>query len=173
MGPEGEIKLSPGQKKGWVGHVPVVGWLLLVHSILALAFAVGLIALGIMLPGTIAAEAENNPTIQDQGMSPEQLELLIQVVYGGMGVGLLVISLMGIVAAIQILRFRSYLFDICALSAGFFTVMAGCYCFPTALALGIYGLVVMLNPAVKTAFELGKAGKSAKEIKAAFKDLPV
>ena len=31
------------------------------------------------------------------------------------------------------------------ISAGFISVFGGCWCFPTALAVGIYGLIVMLN----------------------------
>ena len=50
--------------------------------------------------------------------------------------------------------------------------IAGCYCLPTAIGLFIYGLIVLLNPSVKRAFEMGEQGYSANKIQNHFARLP-
>ena len=53
------------------------------------------------------------------------------------------------------------------LCVGMVSIMT-CYCFPTSLALAIYGLVVLLSQPVKLAFDLGDQGYDPTEIQKAF-----
>ncbi len=46
--------------------------------------------------------------------------------------------------------------------------MLTCYCAPFSVAIGIYGLIVMLDPAVKQAYSLREQGVPAEEIRARF-----
>lgn len=46
--------------------------------------------------------------------------------------------------------------------------MFTCYCAPTALALLIYGLIVLLNGEVAQAFEMAAQGSTPEQIRAAF-----
>jgi hypothetical protein len=50
--------------------------------------------------------------------------------------------------------------------------MFTCYCAPTAIALLVYGLMIYLNNAVRTAFQMGQQGQSAEQILAAFNPYP-
>ncbi len=47
--------------------------------------------------------------------------------------------------------------------------MFTCYCAPTAIALGVYGLITYLNYEVAQAFVMGEAGRTREEILAAFR----
>lgn len=171
IGPDGQIILPPDQRRGMVGHVPVVGWLLLVQSVIQLVFSVALMVLAVMLPEVMSEALQKNPAMQNQAdFSPQQLQWLVTAVYGGMGAALLLISLLGIVASVQILRFRSYTLCIVATSGTFFTLFAGFYCCVTAFPVAIYGLIVLLNGPVKQAFQLSKQGATARQIKAAFRE---
>jgi hypothetical protein len=44
-----------------------------------------------------------------------------------------------------------------------------CYCVPTAVAIGIYGLIVYLNQEVSEAFRMGEAGCEPPEIFGTFR----
>jgi hypothetical protein len=46
--------------------------------------------------------------------------------------------------------------------------MLSCYCAPTAVGLLVYGLILFLNPAVKTAFQMVEQGHSVDQVLAAF-----
>ena len=174
MDPNGEIAIPSGMRRGMVGHVPVVGWLMVVQGVLELVVGTGLIAAAYFLPAQMAPQVQNNPAIQNQGanFTPDQMALFITVVYGGMGAISLVLGLLSVFAGYRMTRFRSHTLGIVALCGGFFTIFGGCYCFPTALALGIYGLIVMLGEPVKCAFAMGKRGNSVKHVKEAFPVLP-
>ena len=94
---------------------------------------------------------------------PVGFEWMMLAIYGSMGLVSLVIGVLGIWAGIRMMRFRGRTFGIVALSSGLLS-LAGCYCLPTAIGLFVYGLIVLLNPSVKHAFEMGEQGHSANEI---------
>ena len=171
---DGSVSMPGGMRRGKVGHVTVLGWLMVVQGIAELVVGVGLVVASFALPAAITPAVQNNEVFQSQGtdLTPEQLRVLITIVYGVMGAIGIVVGLLTIVGGARLTRFRSYVLGIVALSGGFFTIFAGCYCFPTALGLGIYGLVVLLNESVKSAFSLRKQGCSVAAIKAAFAGLP-
>jgi hypothetical protein len=87
------------------------------------------------------------------------------------GLVLLSSGILGVWGGIRMMKFRGYKLGIIALSGGLLTIF-GCYCAPTAIALFIYGLIVMLNPQVKQAFEMGEQGRSPADIQNHFARLP-
>lgn len=102
---------------------------------------------------------------------PVEMETIMLVMYGGAGLVLLSIGILGVWGGVRIMKFRSYTLGIVALSGGLLAIF-GCYCAPTAIALFIYGLIVLLNPQVKQAFEMGEQGHSPADIQNHFARLP-
>jgi hypothetical protein len=109
-----------------------------------------------------------NPAFQqDNGLQPETMSQILVIVYGSLAGVMLVIGVLRIVAGIGVLRFRGRVFGMVTLVAGL-GVVVSCYCLPTSIALAIYGLIVLLDRPVVTAFELGQQGYSSDEIQTAF-----
>ena len=145
---------------------------MLVSPLMTPIFGIALVVMSFWLPNMLAEEMQNNPAFQQgNNMTPQQMSLLIMLTYGGMGALLCLVAVLSIIGGIKMLRFRSYVFCIVSVAASFFTLFAGCYCFPTSLCVGIYCLIVLLNEPVKLAFELAKRGASAAQIKSAFRNL--
>ncbi|MBC7964884.1 MAG: hypothetical protein H7Z17_03070 [Fuerstia sp.] len=91
--------------------------------------------------------------------------------YGGMGLVSFVTGVLGIWAGIRMLSFRGRTFGIVAVSLGLLSLF-GCYCLPTAIGLFAYGLIVLLNPSVKRAFEIAEQGYKPNEIQNHYARLP-
>ena len=89
-------------------------------------------------------------------------------VYGFLGLLVLSGAVLHILAGIRNYLFRSRMLGIVALIAGMVTTLITCYCAPTAVALGVYGLVCYLNPEVTHVFGLVAAGKTKDEILGSF-----
>lgn len=174
VNPDGSITMQADARRGLVRHVTIVGWLMVVQGIAELVVGVGLVVAAFAIPAAMAAAVQDNPAFQAQGtdLTPEQLRVLITAMYGVMGAIGILAGLVAIIGGVRLTRFRSYILGIVALCGGFFTIFAGCYCFPTALGIGIYGLVVLLNESVKSAFSLRKQGCSVAAIKTEFAKLP-
>jgi hypothetical protein len=80
--------------------------------------------------------------------------------------GLLVLlgSALHIVAGIRNYGYRSRTLGIVALITGMATTLVTCYCAPTAIAIGVYGLVCYLNPSVTQAFQMVATGRPKSEV---------
>lgn len=170
---DGQVQLPPNQQRGWVGHIRPLGWLMVATGTLELLFSVMLLFLGIVLPDFLAEQAETNPVIREQGLTAEELTFWVRVIYGGMGAGLLFVSVLAILTGSRILQFRNRVFCLTGVALQLFTMMAGCYCFPLGVVMAIYGLVVLLNQPVTSAFRLRNLGATPKQIREAFQQLPV
>jgi hypothetical protein len=100
-------------------------------------------------------------------MSAEAVSWVLLVVYGGLGVLTLIAAALHIIAGIRNYSFRNRVLGLVALGGGMVTMFT-CYCAPTAVALGVYGLVTYLNPEVARAFAMAESGSSRDEILSAF-----
>ena len=155
-----------------VNHVIVLGILMIVQGALSTLCGLGAGAMAFVMPAIIKAQAgiPPRPGMPAPAMPPE-MEMIMLVMYGGAGIILLSTGILGIWAGIGIMKFRSRTLGIVAISAGLLGIF-GCYCFPTAIALFIYGLIVFLNPQVKQAFEMGQQGYTSADIQDHFARLP-
>ena len=156
VGPSGDPS-----HRGLVRHVLPVAILMIVQGAIELLFAVLMLAAAVMVPMMMTDDFGNA-----EGQ-PVPIKWVMLGTYGIMGLGGLLAGVLHVVGGIFGLRFRRRKFGVVALAAG----MAGiftCYCGPTAIALGIYGLVTYLNPSVIAAFALGDAGVPAADIRARF-----
>src|SRR5262249_5688450 len=84
-------------------------------------------------------------------------------IYVILGLATLAAGVLKIVAGVMNLKFRGRVLGFVAFGSGIATMFT-CYCTPTALALGIYGLIVYLNRQAAQAFALGAQGMSPDEI---------
>ena len=172
VGDDGEVQLPPDQQRGWVGHIRPLGWLMVATGTIELLFAGLLLFLGMVLPDVLAEQAETNPVIREQGLTAEELTFLVRVIYGGMGAGLLIVSILALLTGSRILQYRSRVFCLTGVAIQLFTLMAGCYCFPLGLVVATYGLVVLLSQPVASAFQFRNLGATPKQIREAFQRLP-
>jgi hypothetical protein len=149
------------RRRGLVRHVRVVAILMFVQAAFELLAAVGLGTM-VLFVSVMFRQMQGQP-----GMSNQPAIWLMPLMYGGMAVAALVFSILHLVAGLRNYRFRGRTLGIVALAGGMLTVLT-CYCFPTAVALGVYGLIVYLNPEVSEAFRMGEAGREPTEILATF-----
>ena len=84
-------------------------------------------------------------------------------VSGAMGMAGMVTGLLHVVAGWQSYFFRRRWLGFLALFTGLGSMLT-CYCFPTALVLMIYGLIVYASAQTAWAFELGRRGMSREQI---------
>ena len=161
-----------GSPRGMVNHVMALGILMIIQGALNALCGFGAAALAFVVPALMKAQAgmPGRPGMPPQQMPPE-MEWVMIVIYGGAGLVLLSTGILVIWGGIRVMKFRSYTLGIVALSSGLLAIF-GCYCAPTAIALFIYGLIVLLNPQVKEAFAMGEEGRSSADIQSHFARLP-
>lgn len=159
-----QVQLPPDMQRGLVHHVMALSILTIVQGSLVTLYGIGLAVLAFVMPAVIQAQGgmPRQAGIPAAPM-PAGVEWMMLALYGSMGLVSLVIGVLGIWAGIRMIKFRGRTLGIVALSSGLLSIV-GCYCLPTAIGLFVYGLIVLLNPSVKRAFEMGEKGHSASEI---------
>ncbi len=146
---------------GMVGHMQVISILQIVFGVMELFMGGILLFYGVFF--SVMAPSMNN------GPSPPPPELMLAM---GIGSGILgglvfLFSILRIVAGIRSFWFAGRTMMMISLIGGMITAFT-CYCAPFSIGLGIYGLVVMLNPAVKQAFKMASEGMPPEQIRAHF-----
>jgi hypothetical protein len=109
------------------------------------------------------------PNIDDNNadLPPPEAMFWISI---GLAVGGLIVSVFAvlrIVTGINSFWFKQRTMMLVSLIGGMVTVLT-CYCSLFSVGVGIYGLIVMLDPAVKMAYQMSAEGVPAEEIKARF-----
>ncbi len=161
------IEFSSSQTRGLVSHTTVLGVLMIIQGVMDLIACVFSAIYAWMMPAMMnqmAQQAAANG--QGQPMPPN----IGQMFAIGGSVLAAVLFLMGallIYGGIGVIRFQRRGVAIGALFFGMLTLIT-CYCFPTSLALGIYGMIVLLNSPVMLAFQLRKQGHLPLQIQQAF-----
>lgn len=160
LGPGGPMQpYAPVPGQGMVRHVPVVAILMIVQGALETIMGLGLVGMGVFVPLMMQTQAGQD------GPPPEEMTWFLLAVYGGMGLVTLVAAMLHIFGGVRNYRFRGRVLGLVALGGGMVTVIT-CYCAPTAIALGVYGLITYLNPEVNQAFAMAESGKKKEEIMA-------
>ena len=110
---------------------------------------------------------------QQGGAAPMPANVTWAFVVGGTVVAIVMFGLGGlwIYSGVSVMKYRRRTLAIVALAAGMVTFFT-CYCFPTSLVMGIYGLIFLLNEPVARAFQMGSQGKSVQEIQQHFAAMP-
>jgi len=133
----------------FVKQVPVIGILTMVQG--GLELLMGLFLLGMAGVMTFVMLADQGP-----GQPPVEAAWIIGGVYGVLGLGVLGLGSLRLYAGYCVFKFQRRLLAIITNCLGFGTLIT-CYCAPTALGIGIYGLIVLLQPAVIAEFERRRA----------------
>jgi hypothetical protein len=152
---------GPIVSRGMVAHVLAVAIMMIVQGVMEILLGLMYAGAGLVVPMLMESELRRNPS----GAPPTWFFLAL---YGAMGLMGLVPGILHLIGGIRGLRYRGRTFGILALCAGMLSVFT-CYCAPTSIALGIYGLITYLNPQVAQAFAMGDAGRTRDEIRSAFR----
>lgn len=156
------------RQRGLIGHVRVLGILMMIQGVLGLLMGVALIGLGVFVGVMFVNEGGGPGFPRNQNQPPpEVFGWILGVVYGGMGLLMMIVGGVTGYSGWRTFQFRSRTLAIVSLCTGLLSVFT-CYCAPTGIALMIYGLIVMLNPSVRDGFALGEQGLTADQIDAAF-----
>ena len=153
--------------RGMVRHVPVVAILMMVQGGLELLAGLGLVGMGVFFVVMMRMEQVRGNAAGPPDVPPEAMGWIMLGMYGGMGLIALIAGGLHLFAGMRNYRFRSRTLGFVALAGGL-AAMFTCYCAPTAIALGVYGLITYVNPEVAQAFAMGEAGRTREEILAAF-----
>jgi hypothetical protein len=147
---------------GLVNQVMVVGILQIVLGAMELMMGCLLlfysVLLGFVMP-SMPNGAANNP--------PPEVMFWISIGCGIVGIIVFVFSILRIVTGIYSFWFKRRMMMLVSLIGGMVTILT-CYCSLFSIAIGIYGVIVMLDPAVRQAYRMSAEGVPAEEIKARF-----
>ncbi|MEL6107268.1 MAG: hypothetical protein AAFU85_14605 [Planctomycetota bacterium] len=153
-----DVSLSghkPRTDRGLIPQLVPLGICMIIQGALEGLLGIMMGVLAFLFP-TIAARQGNQQL-------PANLQPMVQAVYAGIGFVLVLVAALHILAGIQIMRYQGRVLAFAALGSGFLTIF-GCYCIPTAIALFVWGLIVLLNGPVQTAFRLRAEGYSKVDI---------
>lgn len=155
-----------------VHQVRIVAILNAVQGGLELLMGMMTAGMGIFFPVMLQIEKSANPG-QPRAASdpPEAFFWLMAAMYGALGLAVLTGGILRLAACVQNFRFQGRTLGFVSLIGGMASVLS-CYCAPTAIAILVYGLIVLLNPAVTMAFAMRRQGYSVDEILAAFMPYP-
>lgn len=134
-----------------VGQVKVVGILMLVHGITVILMGAVLVAGGVIMLFV--------PPPPGGGPEP----YLLAAIYGLWGLLIVACGVVNSVAGYLTMNFRGRVFSLVSLFTNILVLMS-CYCALTAIAMMIYGLIVMFQPDVARAFELVAGGASPEDV---------
>ena len=165
--PNRRLHVEGVNEPGLTGHVLALGILMIVQGVLELLMGCALVGYALFMP-EVFRQMQNQPGAPD--MPPEMLQIM-PLAMGIIAVFMFLVGLATTIAGIQVMRFRWRMFGILSLIAGLGSLVS-CYCLPTALALAVYGLIVLVNEPVRLAFGFGSEGYPAKQIRNAFARLP-
>jgi hypothetical protein len=147
---------------GRARQIPTVAILLMVQGGLELLMG----GFYVLFGGVFAFMAVNPDVGQvnaNPPFEPQVFGWLIVGIYAAMGLGAFAVAVLKLFAGWRNYSFRGRNWGIAALVSGVASAVT-CYCFPTALALMIYGLIVYLNPQSAAAFACAAQGQPRDQI---------
>ncbi len=162
-----DIDMLPGQPRGLIGHTTALGVLMIVQGALDCIACVIAAGYAWMMPQFMNQMAQQAAANGQPSPMPPNMGQTFAIGGSLIAILLFVMGALLIYGGIGVIRFQRRGLAITALFVGLSSILT-CYCFPTSLALGIYGLVVLLNGSVALAFQLRKQGHLPLEIQQAF-----
>lgn len=146
---------------GMIRQVPVVAILSIIQGSLEVLVGLFFVAMGPIV-GTVMQNAElQNPNAQPP---PEEMMWFVYGLYGAMGLMGLLAGAIKIAAGVQNLKYKNRVLGFVAMGSCIASLFT-CYCIPTAIALAIYGLIVLCDGGVARAFQLASQGYTPQQIK--------
>lgn len=136
-----------------VGQVKIVGILMLVNGVTVALMGALYAAMGPMMM------AFAPPAGAGGGGPPPEIFLII---YGTIGGVVLLVGVLNVIAGYRVTTMRNRVLGLIALFTNVVALIT-CYCAPTAIAMMVYGLIVLFQPDVTRAFEMVAGGATAEE----------
>jgi hypothetical protein len=136
-----------------VGQIKIVGILMMVHGITVILMGGLLAALGSWMMVAMPAGGGGG------GGPPPEMFAIIYGVWGGV---IILCGLVTCVAGFRVMSFRNRVFGIVALFMNAIVLLT-CYCAPTAIAMMVYGLIVLFNADVARAFDMVSRGATPED----------
>jgi hypothetical protein len=146
---------------GMARQIPAVAILLMVQGGLEMLMG-GILALTGGTFAVLVVQQQGQPGGANAPPGPPFGWLMVAV-YAVMGIGTFGVAALKLFAGWQNYSFRGRRWGIAALASGALSIVT-CYCFPTGLALMIYGLIVYLNAEAAWAFSLGDQGLTREQV---------
>ncbi len=138
-------------------QIKIVAILMLVQGVLEILYGLMFVAMGPVMLAVIA----NDPGTSAQPPPPAW----VAAIYPALGLPALIAGALKIWAGVLNLKHRGRTVGIVALFSGALTVFScAIYCFPTTLALMVYGLIVYFDSDATRAFFLGEEGLPGEEV---------
>lgn len=160
--------LPPPQEPGLAGHIRVVAVLMMVQGFFEVAFGAMMTIMAFVFPRMLGAMVAADAELQAEGgPDPESAASIMMVIYLVMGLAGVIPGLAHLVAGFRNVLYKGRKLGLIALGAGLVTLPM-MICFPTALILAIYGMIVYFNPGAFAAFQMGEQGYSGEAIYATF-----
>jgi len=159
--------------RGMVGHAVAIGVLMIVQGVLDFLAGVAAAFYAFFMPG-ILAQAQQQAAQgggQPSPPMPEHMGMIFAVGGGIVAIVMVALGLLTIYCGISVMKFQNRILTMVALSGGLITLFT-CYCFPTSLILGAYGLIFLLNQPVTSAYAMRSEGRTVDEIRQVFHSLP-
>jgi len=136
-----------------VGQIKIVGILMMVNGAIIAIVGALYAAMGPMMMAIAPP-----PPAAGGGPPPE----LFLIIYGVLGGVILISGAVNVVAGFRVMSMRNRVFGIVALFLNVVSLIT-CYCAPLAIAMMIYGLVVLFQPDVSQAFDAVARGATQEE----------
>jgi hypothetical protein len=154
---------AASSRSDMVRHVPVVAVLMVVQGVAELVMALFLVGMAFALPIMMKSQLGQQPQ-PPAGPTPEMMSSIMTVMYVAFALMVLCGAILHIFAGLRNFAFRSRVLGIVALIVGMLTTLMTCYCAPTAVGLGVYGLICYLNPQVTEAFTAVNSGSTKQQV---------
>ncbi len=138
-------------------QIKVVAILMMIEGVLE-----GLMGIFLCVMGPVMMELLKSTPTPPHGAGAPPPELF-GAIYIAMGIPTLLAGIIKVVAGIRNVSFKSRTLGFIGLGSGLLS-FASCYCIPTALGVGIYGLIVYINEKSAQAFQMGDSGMPGDQI---------
>jgi hypothetical protein len=152
---------TPGFVPQVPGYNPSAGFVAQVRVVAILMMILGTIEtlIGLFVIGGMIVVAVNVPPGEFNGSEA----VVLGVVYGSFAAVFVFVGLARIFAGYLNYNFRGRVIGIISHFAGF-VLLLSCYCGITAIAMGVYGLIVFFQPVVAEAFAMRRRGSTANDV---------
>ncbi|MGV3483809.1 MAG: hypothetical protein ACO1RT_05280 [Planctomycetaceae bacterium] len=159
-------------RRGMIGHVPILAVLMIAQGGLVVLMGLAFAGYAYFMPALLREMQQQAVKQGGQGAAmPPQMPVFMTTIGVTLAVLILLVGATTIYSGINVFRYRGRTMAMVSLGAGLCLIFT-CYCFPTAIALAIYGLLTLLDPSVRHAFEMREQGVPAEEIQRSFAGLP-
>jgi hypothetical protein len=142
---------------GKARYVPWVAVSMIIHGVLMLVAALGLIGMIVFFVPQFSEQIEQQQKLQRQQnpnapqLPQNSMTTILYITYGAMSAFLFVIGLLGIYAGIRNYGYQNRILGIITMVLNMGSILF-CWCLPFSIGLLIFGMIIYLSPEADRAF---------------------